>query len=242
MREIKTGKPLPERESASLDLYLDEISRDSGLTAEKEKELARRIQTGDSRALNQLVEANLRFVVSIAKQYQERGMAMTDLISEGNIGLIQAAQKYAPEKNPQRFVKFAVWHVRRSIEQALHEQAGIYALPKGKQSERDEIRSRGISMDAPLTRGNNVSLLHVLVNPNVPDPAKQVLDEERSQQLRLAVSELPDRERVVASLVLGLVGERRTYAEAGNELGLKRERTRQIFKHALRRLKKAVRQ
>lgn len=240
MREIKTGKPLPERESASLDLYLDEISRDSGLTAEKEKELARRIQTGDSRALNQLVEANLRFVVSIAKRYQDRGVAMTDLISEGNIALMQAATKYDPEKNAQRFVKFAAPYLQRAMEQALNEQSGIYNLPHTKQSERDKIRSRGISMDAPLTQGNNVSLLHVLVNTNVPDPAKQVLDDEQREQLRQAVSELPDRERAVASLVLGLVGERRTFAETGNELGLKRERARQIYQRAVRRLRKAV--
>lgn len=240
MREIKTGKPLSERESASLDMYLQEISSGSGLSADEEKALARKIQSGDADALNRLVEKNLRFVVSIAKQYQDRGLAMTDLISEGNIGLMQAASKYDPGKNDQRFVKFAVWYVRRSIEAALHEQAGIYAIPKKSHSEGETIRSRAISVDAPLQPGRPASLLHVLANPNAADPDKLVTDDEQRELLLQAVGTLPEREQAVLRAVLGNDGVRHSYAEVGAELNLKRERVRQIYQRAVRRLRKTV--
>lgn len=128
MRQLKISKQITNRESQSLDKYLQEIGKVSLITAEDEVELARRIREGDQVALEKLTKANLRFVVSVAKQYQNNGLTLGDLINEGNLGLIKAAKRF-DEKRGFKFISYAVWWIRQSIMQALAEQSRIVKLP-----------------------------------------------------------------------------------------------------------------
>ena len=128
MRQLKITKSITNRESQSLDKYLQEIGREELITAEMEVELAQRIKDGDQLALEKLTKANLRFVVSVAKQYQNQGLTLPDLINEGNLGLIKAAQRF-DETRGFKFISYAVWWIRQSILQALAEQSRIVRLP-----------------------------------------------------------------------------------------------------------------
>ncbi|MDR0659215.1 MAG: RNA polymerase sigma factor RpoD/SigA [Prevotellaceae bacterium] len=128
MRQLKITKSITNRESASLDKYLQEIGREDLITVEEEVELAQRIKKGDQEALEKLTRANLRFVVSVAKQYQNQGLSLPDLINEGNLGLIKAAEKF-DETRGFKFISYAVWWIRQSILQALAEQSRIVRLP-----------------------------------------------------------------------------------------------------------------
>ncbi|MDD2584681.1 MAG: RNA polymerase sigma factor RpoD/SigA [Bacteroidales bacterium] len=128
MRQLKITKSITNRESASLDKYLQEIGREELITVEDEVELAQRIKKGDQEALEKLTRANLRFVVSVAKQYQNQGLSLPDLINEGNLGLIKAAEKF-DETRGFKFISYAVWWIRQSILQALAEQSRIVRLP-----------------------------------------------------------------------------------------------------------------
>ena len=128
MRQLKITKSITNRESASLDSYLTEIGREELLSVNEEVELAQRIKKGDHEALEKLTRANLRFVVSVAKQYQNQGLSLPDLINEGNLGLIRAAKKF-DETRGFKFISYAVWWIRQSILQALAEQSRIVRLP-----------------------------------------------------------------------------------------------------------------
>ncbi|MBP5374354.1 MAG: sigma-70 family RNA polymerase sigma factor [Bacteroidales bacterium] len=128
MRQLKITKSITNRESASLDKYLQEIGREELVTPDEEVELAQRIRKGDQAALEKLTRANLRFVVSVAKQYQNQGLSLPDLINEGNLGLIKAAEKF-DETRGFKFISYAVWWIRQSILQALAEQSRIVRLP-----------------------------------------------------------------------------------------------------------------
>ena len=128
MRQLKITKSITNRESASLDKYLQEIGREELVTPDEEVELAQRIRKGDQEALEKLTRANLRFVVSVAKQYQNQGLSLPDLINEGNLGLIKAAEKF-DETRGFKFISYAVWWIRQSILQALAEQSRIVRLP-----------------------------------------------------------------------------------------------------------------
>ena len=128
MRQLKITKSITNRDSASLDKYLQEIGREDLITAEDEVELAQKIKQGDQVALEKLVKANLRFVVSVSKQYQNQGLTLPDLINEGNLGLIKAAQRF-DETRGFKFISYAVWWIRQSILQAIAEQARIVRLP-----------------------------------------------------------------------------------------------------------------
>jgi RNA polymerase primary sigma factor len=131
MRQLKIAKQVTNRETASLDKYLQEIGRVDLITADEEVRLAQRIREGDKAALERLTKANLRFVVSVAKQYQNQGLSLPDLINEGNLGLIKAAERF-DEKRGFKFISYAVWWIRQSILQALAEQARIVRLPLNK--------------------------------------------------------------------------------------------------------------
>ena len=131
MRQLKITKQVTNRETASLDKYLQEIGKVDLITADEEVELAQRIKTGDQIALEKLTKANLRFVVSVAKQYQNQGLTLPDLINEGNLGLIKAAQRF-DETRGFKFISYAVWWIRQSILQALAEQSRIVRLPLNK--------------------------------------------------------------------------------------------------------------
>ncbi|MBR2886782.1 MAG: sigma-70 family RNA polymerase sigma factor [Bacteroidales bacterium] len=139
MRQLKITKSITNRESASLDKYLQEIGREDLITVEEEVELAQRIRKGDQKALEKLTRANLRFVVSVAKQYQNQGLSLPDLIDEGNLGLIKAAEKF-DETRGFKFISYAVWWIRQSILQALAEQSRIVRLPLNQIGSLNKIK------------------------------------------------------------------------------------------------------
>lgn len=138
MRQLKITKSITNRESQSLEKYLQEIGKVDLLTPEEEVDLAKRIKQGDERALEKLTKANLRFVVSVAKQYQNQGLSLSDLINEGNLGLIKAAQRF-DETRGFKFISYAVWWIRQSILQALAEQSRIVRLPLNKVGSLNKI-------------------------------------------------------------------------------------------------------
>ncbi len=138
MRQLKISKQITNRESASLDKYLQEIGHEELLSPEEEVELAQRIRKGDRKALERLAKANLRFVVSVAKQYQNQGLSLPDLINEGNLGLIKAAEKF-DETRGFKFISYAVWWIRQSILQAIAEQSRIVRLPVNQSGNVNKI-------------------------------------------------------------------------------------------------------
>jgi len=151
MRQLKITKSITNRESASLDKYLQEIGREELITAEDEVELAKRIKQGDQRALEKLVRANLRFVVSVAKQYQNQGLTLPDLINEGNLGLIKAAQRF-DETRGFKFISYAVWWIRQSILQALAEQSRIVRLPLNQVGSLNKINKAFSKLEQEFER------------------------------------------------------------------------------------------
>ena len=151
MRQLKIIKQVTNRETASLDKYLQEIGRVDLITAEEEVELARKIKAGDQNALERLVKANLRFVVSVSKQYQNQGLSLPDLINEGNLGLIKSAQRF-DETRGFKFISYAVWWIRQSILQALAEQSRIVRLPLNKIGSINKINKAYAKLEQQLER------------------------------------------------------------------------------------------
>lgn len=214
-----------------LNVYLDQIGRQSLLTEEQERQLSERIRKGDQRALNRLVEANLRFVVSIANKYQGKGLPMDDLLSEGNIGLIKAAGKFDASRG-LRFVNYAVVFVRQQIEKALKKETA---------DERPEATKSGAtrSVDAPLGTKSNVSLLSVLVNGDSPLADERLYSGIAAAAAEYAVASLDEREQQVVKAFFGIDSEVLTMQEIADDMGLRRERVRQIRDRAVRRMRKA---
>ena len=152
MRQLKITKQVTNRETASLDKYLQEIGKVDLITAEEEVELAQRIKAGDQIALEKLTKANFRFVVSVAKQYQNQGLTLPDLINEGNLGLIKAAQRF-DETRGFKFISYAVWWIRQSILQALAEQSRIVRLPLNKIGSINKINKTYAFLEQAHERG-----------------------------------------------------------------------------------------
>jgi RNA polymerase primary sigma factor len=163
MRQLKITKQVTNRETASLDKYLQEIGRVDLITAEEEVELARKIKQGDESALTRLVKANLRFVVSVSKQYQNQGLSLPDLINEGNLGLIKAAQRF-DETRGFKFISYAVWWIRQSILQALAEQARIVRLPLNKIGSINKINKTYAKLEQQLEREPTADEIAVLMD------------------------------------------------------------------------------
>ncbi|MCE3229594.1 MAG: sigA [Bacteroidetes bacterium] len=151
MRQLKITKQITNRETASLDMYLQDIGRVELITADEEVVLAQKIKQGDQRALDKLVKANLRFVVSVSKQYQNQGMSLPDLINEGNLGLIKAAQRF-DETRGFKFISYAVWWIRQSILQSLAEQSRIVRLPLNKIGAINKINKTLSKLEQDLER------------------------------------------------------------------------------------------
>ena len=146
MRQLKISQQITKRESRSLEKYLQDVSKEGMITAEEEVELAQRIQAGDTRALNELVKANLRFVISVAKQYQNTGLTLEDLINEGNLGLIEAAKRYDHTKG-FKFISYAVWWIRQSILKAAADNSRTIRLPHNRLGEIQKINKATIEFE-----------------------------------------------------------------------------------------------
>jgi RNA polymerase primary sigma factor len=222
-----------------LNNYLDEIGRQQLLSDEQERELSERILRGDERAVSQLVEANLRFVVKLAAQYRGQGLQMDDLVSEGNIGLLAAAAKFDASRGT-RFVSYAAPYVRQQMERAIDQQNGLYKMPKGA-SAQERLQSHPLSVDAPLGYRQGMSLLSVLINGDAPQADERVFSEAVERAVEYALQTLGDRDSEVINRFFGLDRERETMSEIAEDLGMKRERVRQIRNHAIRILRKNYR-
>jgi RNA polymerase primary sigma factor len=167
MRQLKITKSITSRDSQSLDKYLQEIGREQLLTVEEEVELSQRIRKGDRQALDILVKSNLRFVVSVAKQYQNQGLSLPDLINEGNVGLIKAAEKF-DETRGFKFISYAVWWIRQTILQALAEQSRIVRLPLNQVTAVNKISKAITKFEQEFERKPSPEELAELVN-EVPE-------------------------------------------------------------------------
>ena len=203
------------------------------LTEEQERQLAARIQKGDERALNRLIEANLRLVVATARPYQGNGTSIDDLISEGNIGLMKAAAKFNPEGRNIRFVGYAVPIIRRQIEKSLSQQT--------LQPQPLSVGKGGVSLDAPLGIKPNMSLLSVLADNRQPSTDSRLYNSTQLEMIERALSSLNEREKSVITAYFGINQENATMAEIAEDMGLKRERVRQIRDRAVRRMKAYLR-
>jgi RNA polymerase primary sigma factor len=279
MRQLKITKSITNRESQSLEKYLQEIGKVELITPEEEVRLATLIKQGDQRALDRLTKANLRFVVSVAKQYQNQGLSLPDLINEGNLGLIKAAQRFDETKG-FKFISYAVWWIRQSILQALAEQARIVRLPLNKvglssriqkafslleqEFEREpsaeelaevlemdleevasslSINSRHVSMDTPLSEGEEGTLLDVLENPNA-ERTDADLDHKQSLKVEIdrSLRTLTERQKEVVCYFFGIgVDHPLSLEDIGEKYNLTRERVRQIKDKAITKLRSTQR-
>jgi RNA polymerase primary sigma factor len=275
MRQLKITKSITNRESQSLEKYLQEIGKVELISPEEEVKLAIRIKQGDQKALDKLTKANLRFVVSVAKQYQNQGLSLPDLINEGNLGLIKAAQRF-DETRGFKFISYAVWWIRQSILQALAEQSRIVRLPLNKvgltnriqkaysqleqEFEREPsaeelaeileldieevsstlgIAARHVSMDTPLSEGEDNTLIDVLVNPNA-ELANSNIEHKESlkQEIDRSLKTLTERQKEVICFFFGIgVDHPMSLEDIGEKFNLTRERVRQIKDKAITKLR-----
>lgn len=255
-------------------LYLGEIGFSPLLSADEEVYYARRALKGDQEARKRMIESNLRLVVKIARRYINRGLALLDLIEEGNLGLIRAVEKFDPERG-FRFSTYATWWIRQTIERAIMNQTRTIRLPIHVVKELnvylraareltqsldhdpspeeiaalvdrpiDEVKrmlglnERITSVDTPIGKDADKSLLDTLADENNADPAEMLLDHNLRQNIDGWLSELPEKQREVLSRRFGLYGyEKSTLEEVGREIGLTRERVRQIQVEALKTLR-----
>jgi RNA polymerase primary sigma factor len=275
MRQLKITKSITNRESQSLEKYLQEIGKVELISPEEEVKLAVRIKQGDQKALDKLTKANLRFVVSVAKQYQNQGLSLPDLINEGNLGLIKAAQRF-DETRGFKFISYAVWWIRQSILQALAEQSRIVRLPLNKvgltnriqkaysqleqEFEREPsaeelaevleldieevssslgIAARHVSMDTPLSEGEDNTLIDVLINPNA-EMANVNIEHKESlkQEIDRSLKTLTERQKEVICFFFGIgVDHPMSLEDIGERFNLTRERVRQIKDKAITKLR-----
>jgi RNA polymerase primary sigma factor len=278
MRQLKITKQVTNRDTPSLDKYLQEIGKVELISPDEEVNLARHIKSGDPEALGKLVKANLRFVVSVAKQYQNQGMTLPDLINEGNLGLMKAAQRF-DETRGFKFISYAVWWIRQAILQSLAEQARIVRLPVNKigsinkisrafsrleqefereptsteiadmlemapEEVKDSLKTNGrtVSMDAPISSEEDNNMYDVMQSTDTPSPDKNLINESLAYEIERALSTLSPRENKVLKLYFGInMKHPFTLEEIGEELGLTRERVRQIKEKAIKRIQYTTR-
>src|SRR5690625_868929 len=191
MRQLKITKQVTNRETASLDKYLQEIGKVDLITAEKEVELAQRIKAGDKIALEELTKANLRFVVSVAKQYQHQGLSLSDLINEGNLGLIKAAQRFDETKG-FKFISYAVWWIRQSILQALAEQGRLVRLPQNKIGTYNKANRAYIAFEQENERAPSTEELAAILELNEAEISNIFSTNTRHTSLDAPVHEAED--------------------------------------------------
>ena len=277
MRQLKIQKSITNRSSEALDKYLVEIGRAPLISIDEEIELAQKINKGGrdgERAKEKLVTANLRFVVSVAKQYQHQGLSLTDLIDEGNIGLVKAAEKF-DETRGFKFISYAVWWIRQSILQAIAEQSRIVRLPLNQvgslnkinreinkfeqenqrkpsltelanatQIEEEKIDqslmadSHHVSIDAPFQEGEDNSMVDIMAGGDDSRTDKQVDHESMALELENVLRKvLKDREITIIRECYGIGCHEKGLEEIGDQLGLTRERVRQIREKSIAKLR-----
>ena len=254
MRQLKIQKSITNRSSEALDKYLVEIGRAPLISIDEEIELAQKIKKGGregERAKDKLVTANLRFVVSVAKQYQHQGLTLTDLIDEGNIGLIKAAQKF-DETRGFKFISYAVWWIRQSILQAIAEQSRIVRLPLNQVGSLNKINhideekigqslaadGHHVSIDAPFQDGEDNCMLDVMPSGDDSRTDRKVDHESMAQELNTVLSKvLKDREITIIRECFGIGCHEKGLEEIGDQLGLTRERVRQIREKSIAKLR-----
>ena len=277
MRQLKIQKSITNRSSEALDKYLVEIGRAPLISIDEEIELAQKIKKGGrdgERAKEKLVTANLRFVVSVAKQYQHQGLSLTDLIAEGNIGLVKAAEKF-DETRGFKFISYAVWWIRQSILQAIAEQSRIVRLPLNQvgslnkinreinkfeqenqrkpsltelanatQIEEEKIDqslmadSHHVSIDAPFQEGEDNSMVDIMAGGDDSRTDKQVDHESMALELENVLRKvLKDREITIIRECYGIGCHEKGLEEIGDQLGLTRERVRQIREKSIAKLR-----
>ncbi|MEW6335952.1 MAG: sigma-70 family RNA polymerase sigma factor [Acidobacteriota bacterium] len=263
-------------EGGLLRRYLQEIGRFQQLSPEEEKELGLRVRQGDSDALRRLVEANLRFVVAYAKRFRHSRVSLLDLINEGNIGLIQAARKFDPDRNV-KFITYAVWWIRQAILHALSEHGASFRLPQkqanilyrlersrqalGRELERmpseveladelgmnaEEVRlllssnQNILSLNEPVDEDGEAEFGDLLEQYVVPGTDEEILRSSFEETLREALAQLTEKERQILAMRFGLENDQPlTLREIGEELGISRERVRQIENQALAKLRRS---
>jgi RNA polymerase primary sigma factor len=274
MRQLKISKSITNRESQSLEKYLQEIGKVDLITPEEEVKLAIKIKQGCQASLERLTKANLRFVVSVAKQYQNQGLTLPDLINEGNLGLIKAAQRF-DETRGFKFISYAVWWIRQSILQALAEQSRIVRLPLNKvgltnriskafslleqEFEREPtaeelatlleidieevsatlgMNARHVSMDQPLSDGEDSTLIDVMINPNAISTDNELAKASLRTEIDRSLSTLTQRQKEVIRFFFGLgVDHALSLEDIGERFNLTRERVRQIKDKAITKLR-----
>ena len=277
MRQLKIQKSITNRSSEALDKYLVEIGRAPLISIDEEIELAQKIKKGGrdgERAKEKLVTANLRFVVSVAKQYQHQGLSLTDLIDEGNIGLVKAAEKF-DETRGFKFISYAVWWIRQSILQAIAEQSRIVRLPLNQVGSLNKINreinkfeqefqrkpslaelssatkieeekidqslmgdSHHVSIDAPFQEGEDNSMVDVMAGGEDSRTDKQVDHESMALELESVLRQvLKDREITIIRECFGIGCHEKGLEEIGDQLGLTRERVRQIREKSIAKLR-----
>ena len=229
------GVPVRSRtKQDSFALYLREIGEHALLEVDEELELARRVRSGDTEALHRLVAGNLRFVVAVAKRYRHFGVPLPDLVTEGNIGLIRAAERF-DDRRGVRFTSYAIWWIRQSIVAALRQQAGM-----------DPTGATGVhylSLDAPAGVDERTQLGELVTREPSGDPADRAERNALRDVLEASLTLLDSREASVLRLYYGLAEDREplSLADIGARLGVSRERVRQIRERALSRLRTGVR-
>ena len=261
-------------EDPSLTYYYKEVERHPQLTRTQERALAQRIQNGDQQAREELVKANLRFVIHVARGFLNQGLSMADLINEGNVGLITAAQKFNPEKGC-KFITYAVWWIRQNILKALEVQTRCIRLPANVINDLNKLRKaeiglsqsldrqpdaaelaaeanlsvekvdhtlesvyNAISLDNPVYDDAPTTLQETLCDTQTPHPEATFIESEMQQNIHMALGALPERDRHILRLYFGFDGDPpATYRQIGDQLGVSRERVRQIKEDAINRLR-----
>lgn len=218
-----------------MKIYYEEIGKEHLLTPDAEASLSARVLQGDMQAADRLVRANLRFVIVLAKEYVGHGLELNDLVAEGNVGLVQASRRY-DARTGRRFTAYVAPLIRKSMEKAIAQQRNAMNVPKNERTPATLRRTTTVSVDAQRAGGNRLSLLQVLRNEDAADTDAAAMQQLLTEELKAGLHVLDERERRVIVNYYGIDTERCTMAEIGKEMGLKRERVRQIRKRALRRM------